>query len=65
MVLFVPYAVQLYYSVGVDCCVLVICRPGEYMLYCAFTSLVDKIGAMQAATKTLKWIKKEEQNLFV
>uniref|UniRef100_A0A803K5B1 Vacuolar fusion protein MON1 homolog B n=1 Tax=Xenopus tropicalis TaxID=8364 RepID=A0A803K5B1_XENTR len=37
----------------------------KFELYTAFSSLVTKVGAINVITKLLRWIKKEEDRLFI
>uniref|UniRef100_A0A8C5PU91 Vacuolar fusion protein MON1 homolog n=1 Tax=Leptobrachium leishanense TaxID=445787 RepID=A0A8C5PU91_9ANUR len=37
----------------------------KFELYAAFSSLVTKVGAINVITKLLRWIKKEEDRLFI
>jgi len=55
----------LYYEVSSTATMLAMLRPGEYELYAVFTPLVSKESALNAATRALKWIKREENTLFI
>jgi hypothetical protein len=56
---------QFYFEVSDLCSVLAWCRPGDFLLLMAFGPLVEKLAAMAAATKAIKWIQKEQQALFI
>jgi len=56
---------SLYFEVSNTTTMLALIRPGEFQLYAAFTPLVSKEAAMAACNKALRWIKKEENTLFV
>lgn len=54
-----------YFEVSDLCSILAWCRPGDFLLLMAFGPLVEKLAAMAAATKAIKWIQKEQQALFI
>lgn len=56
---------QIYYQVTDTATVLAWVKPGEFDMYCVFTPLVSKEAAVTACNRALRWIKKEEQTLFV
>ena len=47
-----------------DTCSVLLLNGKEGLLLCALLSTVEKAVAMQTASRILRWIKKEEQNLF-
>lgn len=57
-------AVPLVWMVGKVCNVLVIVKPGDCSIACAFLTGVEKSTAFIIANKILKWIKREEGNLI-
>ncbi len=56
---------QFYYEVNDTVTMLGWCRPGEFQLYAAFSPLVSKDAATTACSRTLRWIKREEETLFI
>ena len=47
------------------CCMLAWLRAGEFEMYTVFTPLVSKDSAITACNRLLKWIKKQEPDLFL
>jgi len=55
----------MYYEVSHHTTMLCVIRPGEYEMYATFTPLVSKEDAVAATMRALKWIKREENSLFI
>eukprot|EP00455_Lapot_gusevi_P035921 TRINITY_DN3983_c0_g1_i2.p1 TRINITY_DN3983_c0_g1~~TRINITY_DN3983_c0_g1_i2.p1 ORF type:complete len:239 (-),score=31.20 TRINITY_DN3983_c0_g1_i2:49-765(-) len=55
----------IYYEVGSEDSLLAWVRPGEFEMYAAFTPLTHKQQAITAANRVLRWIKREENHLFI
>eukprot|EP00457_Paulinella_chromatophora_P007607 gb/GEZN01007631.1/.p1 GENE.gb/GEZN01007631.1/~~gb/GEZN01007631.1/.p1 ORF type:complete len:462 (+),score=55.52 gb/GEZN01007631.1/:121-1506(+) len=56
---------QLYFSSASDACLLAWRKAGEFEVFATFTPLVTKESAITACNRTLRWIKKEENTLFI
>jgi hypothetical protein len=56
---------SIYYEVREACTTLAWIRPGEFEMYASFTPLVTKKSAITACNRALRWIKKEDQSLFI
>lgn len=62
---YIVCAPQIYLQVSKDATMVALSRPGEYLLMAAFTPVISKDTAMTACNRALRWIKREEANLFV
>ena len=57
--------VQLYYEVTSVSCHIGLVKGGDFELYATFTPLVSKESVMTACNKAIKWLKREENSLFI
>ncbi len=55
----------LYFESSNEACVLGYVRPGEFELYATFLPMTPKETAMAGVMRVLRWIKREEANLFI
>jgi len=55
----------MYYEVSHNATMLSVIRPGEYEMHATFTPLVSKDDAVSATMRALRWIKREENSLFI
>ena len=55
----------IYYEVSSNETLLTMVKPGEYELYCIFSSLCDQKFVLTAANRLLRYIGKESGNLFI
>jgi len=55
----------IYYEVSENATMLAWVRPGEFEMYATFTPLVSKEAAITACNRALRWIKREEDSLFL
>lgn len=55
----------VYYEVTNNACVLGWVRPGEFELYVTLLPTATKEMALAGSHRVLRWLKREEQNLFI
>lgn len=55
----------VYYEVTNSACVLGWVRPGEFELYVTLLPVTSKDMALAGAHRVLRWVKREEPNLFI
>lgn len=56
---------QFYYQVAEDVTVLAWTRPGDFTLLAAFTPLATKDAALAAASRIVRWAKREDSLFFL
>jgi len=56
---------SIYFEVSESATLVAWIRPGEFEMYATFTPLVTKEAAVSACNRALRWIKKEENSLFI
>ena len=55
----------IYFEAGATDCVLAWVRSGEFEMYCVFSALCHKQHAVTAANRVLRFIQREQANLFI